>query len=93
MLGYLEKRGSNSMTSTHNEADSGIDNQANGCHQIVTSRLFQQFDPIPDAVASKEGILICGDYLDMPLIQRAMVSGRRAAETILARRSDSVASN
>jgi predicted NAD/FAD-dependent oxidoreductase len=42
------------------------------------------------AKASKrtDGLLLCGDYLDTASIQGAMLSGRRAAERIIAASPD-----
>ncbi|MFT5299680.1 MAG: putative NAD/FAD-dependent oxidoreductase, partial [Mariniblastus sp.] len=38
---------------------------------------------VPNAGPKANGIFMCGDYLDTASIQGAMVSGRRAAESIL----------
>ena len=40
--------------------------------------------PVAKACSRSDGIYICGDYLDSASIQGAMISGRRAADEILA---------
>jgi phytoene dehydrogenase-like protein len=39
--------------------------------------------PVAKAVRRREGLFVCGDYLDTASIQGAMLSGRRAAEHII----------
>jgi phytoene dehydrogenase-like protein len=44
--------------------------------------------PVEKPAARDNGIFVCGDYLDTASIQGAMMSGRRAAESILESRAD-----
>ncbi len=44
--------------------------------------------PVEKPSARDNGIFVCGDYLDTASIQGAMMSGRRAAESILESRAD-----
>jgi predicted NAD/FAD-dependent oxidoreductase len=39
--------------------------------------------PVAKSTNRREGLWVCGDYLDTASIQGAMVSGRRAAENVL----------
>jgi len=39
--------------------------------------------PVSNPVNHQRGIILCGDYLENASIQGAMVSGRRAAESVL----------
>jgi phytoene dehydrogenase-like protein len=48
--------------------------------------------PVAKPVRRHDGIFVCGDYLDTASIQGAMVSGRRAAESVLASRNQAMPS-
>lgn len=41
--------------------------------------------PVAKPTVRSDGVIVCGDWLDTASIQGAMVSGRRAAEAVLAR--------
>lgn len=54
------------------------------CALHLQAQEVDWLDPIERPVRLAEGLFVCGDHRDNASIQGAMVSGRRAAEAVLA---------
>lgn len=76
--------------STENDVKAALEKQLSGqkltfIHSVDIPHSLQKVDAYDAIKKAANGIILAGDYLEFPSLQGALVSGRKAAEEVLAR--------